>query len=158
VALGRYRVRVVSGAAELTTRSFRIAPSAGLIVRGVRAERSDGGTRLIVSAQNPPPDPEAALLWRPLSPAGGSALLRIGTRTLSASWDRREGGWVTAPGPPVADGAPVRVLRLRDGYGNRIRGATDVRVGELAPAEWPPNIGVGGGRTPGPFGEGVFPP
>ena len=158
VGLGRYRMRVLSGPAVLTSRVFRVAPSKGLIVRGVEAKRSAAGTRLFVAAQNPPPDPDTALLWRPLSPTGGAALLRVGDRRVRARWSARESRWVTAAGPPVPDGARVQVLRLHDGYGNRTRGVAEVRVGELAAPDWPPNIGVGGGRTPGPFGVGVFPP
>jgi hypothetical protein len=47
---------------------------------------------------------------------------------------------------------------LRDEYGNRIAQRARVRVGVLAPLEWPPNIGTGDGRTPGALGEGNFPP
>jgi hypothetical protein len=58
----------------------------------------------------------------------------------------------------VRRGARVTVLRLRDRYRNRLPGRARVRVGALAPLEWPPNIGTGDGRTPGALGEGNFPP
>ena len=52
----------------------------------------------------------------------------------------------------------MTVTRLRDGLGNRIAAAVTVTAGKVAPVAWPPNIGVGGGRTPGPLGQGEFPP
>ncbi|MGH3441878.1 MAG: hypothetical protein ACRDUY_07520 [Nitriliruptorales bacterium] len=47
---------------------------------------------------------------------------------------------------------------LVDRWGNRSGAAVTLEVGRIAPFFWPPNIGVGGGRTPGPGGEGRFPP
>jgi hypothetical protein len=31
-------------------------------------------------------------------------------------------------------------------------------VGQVAAPDWPEHLGVGGGRAPGPFGQGTFPP
>ena len=47
---------------------------------------------------------------------------------------------------------------LVDGVGNRSGAAVTVTVGSVAAADWPGHLGVGGGRSPGPFGEGSFPP
>jgi hypothetical protein len=152
LATGTYRVRVLSGSYTLETRPFTVRPSAKLVVRGVVAR----GGRLIVRAQNPAPDPGANLLWRPRSPSGGRATLVAGGRTLVARWSAKAGGWVARARGTTSGSVTVRALR--DGSGNRIAAPVEVPIGTLAPVQWPSNIGVGGGRTPGPLGQGEFPP
>ena len=95
-----------------------------------------------------------------MSPAGGRALLRIGRRTAVARWDGAAGGWVALVSGRVAPGTPIVVAAgaLRDGAGNVNGEAATLKVGEVAPAQWPRPMGVGGGRTPGPTGQGTFPP
>jgi hypothetical protein len=108
-----------------------------------------------VVAQNPPPDPETAVIWRSTTPAGGAALLRVRGRKLKARWSTRRQAWtVVVPRRPRS----VAVLRLRDGSGNRVAKPARLRVGKLAELVWPTNIGTGDGRTPGALGEGEFPP
>jgi hypothetical protein len=156
---GRYRIRVLSGSYTLETKPFAVVASRRLLVRGVSATSLRGGaTRLIVRAQNPGPDPGANLLWRAKSPVGGAARLVVGGRSLTAHWSAKAHGWVARVRGAVAAGTPVQVTRLRDRYGNRIAASVTVPAGQIAPVRWPPNIGVGGGRTPGPLGQGEFPP
>jgi hypothetical protein len=153
---GRHRLRVTGTNYDLTTREFRIRRSKALKLRGVLRRRK--GRRLIVVAQNPPPDPERAIIWRPTGAWGGKAVLRIGKRRVKARWRPRRMAWVARPPRRVRRGKRVTVVRARDAYGNRVAGRKRVRVGVLAPLEWPDNIGTGDGRTPGALGEGKFPP
>ncbi len=155
---GAHRLRIRSSTYDLKSRAFSVRRSAGLRLRGVLAKRSKRRTRLIVVAQNPPPDPDRAILWRAVTPTGGKALLRLGKRRLVARWDRRRLAWVATVRGRVRKGRRVTVIRARDGFGNSIGGRARVRVGRLAPLAWPDNIGTGDGRTPGPLGEGNFPP
>ena len=155
---GAHRLRIRSSTYDLKSRAFSVRRSAGLRLRGVLAQRSKGRTRLIVVAQNPPPDPDRAILWRPVTPTGGKAVLRLGKRRLVARWDRRRLAWVATVRGRVRKGRRITVVRARDGFGNSIGGRARVRVGRLAPLAWPDNIGTGDGRTPGPLGEGNFPP
>jgi neutral ceramidase len=156
---GIYRLRVISGRYELPSEPFPIVASDDLRLLGVVAERSGRRhTRLVVHAQNPPPDPERSILWRPVTPEGGHALLRLGGRPVRARWDARREAWVARVRGRVADGRVVMVESLVDGAGNRTPGRAATRVGRLEQPDWPRNMGVGGGRTPGPFGQGEFPP
>jgi neutral ceramidase len=125
-----------------------------------RRRRLPAGTELVLRAQHPAPDPDRAILFRDQSPAGGTATLRVGGRTVAATWSPAAGGWVGAVPGRVADGTPVTLAAgaLRDGAGNVNGAPADLRVGTVAPVQWPPNMGVGGGRTPGPGGQGTFPP
>ena len=85
-------------------------------------------------------------------------MLRVGKRRVTARWKPRPQAYVaTVPGR-VRTGRRVTVLRLLDKYGNRFPRQVQVRVGQVAPLVWPDNIGTGDGRTPGPLGEGNFPP
>ena len=72
------------------------------------------------------------------------------------------GRFQVLPGRPavVLDVAhnPEACAVLADGLGNRSGAAVTLTVGKIAAAQWPPHIGVGGGRSPGPFGQGAFPP
>ena len=72
--------------------------------------------------------------------------------------EERRLAYVARPPFRVRKGRRVTVLRVKDAYGNRIGGKARVRVGSIAPLEWPDNIGTGDGRTPGALGEGNFPP
>jgi neutral ceramidase len=156
---GRYRLRVTSGSYELASRPFAVAASDDLQVRGVRARRLSGRrTRLVVVAQNPAPDPATAIRWRPQSPNGGRAVLRVRGRRVVARWSWKRGGWVAVVRSRVPAGTPIAVRSLRDRWGNRAPAPVTLPAGEIAELEWPPNMGVGGGRTPGPFGQGSFPP
>jgi hypothetical protein len=60
----------------------------------------------------------------------------------------------------IAAGATVTLVAagLRDASGNTSGEERALTVGHVAKATWPPNMGVGGGRTPGPGGQGEFPP
>jgi neutral ceramidase len=152
--LGRYRLTVTSAAYKLTTERFRIVASNELDVRG--AELKQG--KLVIRAQNPAPDPERTILWRPQSPRGGRVLLRNGDELLRGRWRGGVQGWVVRDAADVGRGDRLTVRRLLDGAGNSSGGSTEIRVGRIDRLEWPPNMGVGGGRTPGPGGEGEFPP
>ena len=153
---GRHRLRVTSAAYDLQSRPFRVRRSKGLKLRGVVRRRK--GRRLVVVAQNPAPDPERAILWRSTSPTGGKAVLRVRKRKIVARWRPRQFAWVARTPWRVRRGARVKVVRLRDAYRNRFARRVRVRVGRVAPLEWPRNIGTGDGRTPGALGEGNFPP
>ncbi|CAA9537054.1 MAG: hypothetical protein AVDCRST_MAG85-4231 [uncultured Solirubrobacteraceae bacterium] len=117
-------------------------------------------TRLVLTAQNPAPDPARAITYRDISPTGGRAVLRIGRKTAVARWDGAAGGWVALVSGRVAPGTPIVLAAgaLQDGAGNVNGEATTLKVGEVAQAQWPRAMGVGGGRTPGPGGQGTFPP
>ena len=153
--LGTHRVRVVSGSYELTTTPFEVVASDGLRLLGVRRS----GKALLFRAQNPAPDVERSVSWRPVSPQGGTLRYVVGGRTLTAGWDPARSAWV-APAGALRDGDVVTVPAggLVDGAGNRNAAAARLRVGEVATAQWPGHMGVGGGRAPGPGGEGSFPP
>ncbi len=161
LALGVHRIRIASARYDLPTAPFRIVPSDGLrplgvVARPLRRKR----TRLIVRAQNPAPDPARSILYRPITPEGGRAILRIGKRRHVARWSARNGGWAVTVRRRVRDGAAVvlRPAALRDRAGNVNGAAATLPVGRVENAKWPSNMGVGGGRTPGPGGEGSFPP
>ena len=85
-------------------------------------------------------------------------MLRLGKRRLVARWDRRRLAWVATVRRRVRKGRRITVVRAHDAFGNRAGGRARVRVGKLASLAWPDNIGTGDGRTPGPLGEGNFPP
>lgn len=152
---GRHRVRVLSGSYRLTTRDFRIVPSRGLRVLGVRRT----GSQLVFRAQNPRPDTQRSVSWRPVSPAGGVLTFVVAGRERRAHWDASRSAWV-APAGKVRDGARLRLPAgaLVDGAGNRSGRAVTLVVGKIARPDWPGHMGVGGGRPPGPLGEGTFPP
>ncbi len=153
--LGKHRVRVLSGSYTLTTAPFTVAASSGLRVLGAEVV----GRSVVFRAQNPAPDADRSVTWRPVAPSGGTLRFVAGGRTLTASYSRTLGGWV-APAGVLRAGSTVVVPAggLVDGAGNRSGAAVKVTVGSVAPAEWPDHIGTGGGRTPGPFGEGTWPP
>ncbi|HYH59140.1 MAG TPA: neutral/alkaline non-lysosomal ceramidase N-terminal domain-containing protein [Thermoleophilaceae bacterium] len=155
---GRHRLRIRSTSYDLTTRPFKVKRSTGLKLRGVLRRRPGAVKRLIVVAQNPAPDPTRAILWRSTTPTGGQAVIRLRGRRMKARWWPRRQAWVARTRRRVPLRARATVLRARDEFGNRIPGRVRVRLGTLAPLEWPPNIGTGDGRTPGALGEGTFPP
>jgi neutral ceramidase len=158
LAQGRYRVRIQSGSYGLKTDPFRVVRSRGLVIRGVEARIKGRETRLVVEAQNPAPDPTQSLIWRSQTPTGGRAMIELDGERHLARWNRRRRGWVAKVEGRVREGEKVEVARLVDRFGNRARRGGRFAVGELETLDWPPNMGVGGGRTPGPFGEGQFPP
>jgi hypothetical protein len=152
--LGVHRLRIRSATYDLQSRPFAVRRSRGLKLRGVLKRRK----RLLVVAQNPPPDPERAIVWRSTVPTGGTAVLRVGKRRVKARWRARRLAWVVKAPRRARKGRRVTVVRLKDAYGNRLPGRARVRIGALAPLTWPDNIGTGDGRTPGALGEGNFPP
>jgi hypothetical protein len=160
VPAGVHRLRVSSGAYDLPTTPFRIEPSTALRVRGASAEPlRRRRARVLIHVQNPPPDPASSIRWRPHSPRGGFALLRFGRRGWLGRWNEAKGAWsAVVPASWAREGATVRVGDLRDEFGNRTVEPVNAEIGKVAPVEWPTNMGVGGGRTPGPFGQGEFPP
>jgi hypothetical protein len=145
----RVRARTRRGARRRARPRYRV------VVRRIPTR-----TRLVLRAQHPPPDPARAILHRDRSPSGGRAVLRLGRRRVSAPWSARDGGWVAVVKGVVRDGTGIELeaRALRDGAGNTNGEAAGLRVGELAEVRWPPNMGVGGGRTPGVGGQGEFPP
>ena len=153
---GTHRLRIHSAAYDLQSSPFTVRRSRGLKLRGVLTRKH--GHRLVVVAQNPAPDPERTILWRPTNPQGGRAVLRLRKLRLVAHWRQRKQAWVVRTPRRVRKGARVKVVRARDKYGNRMGHAVRVRAGTLAPLTWPPNIGTGDGRTPGALGIGYFPP
>jgi hypothetical protein len=152
--LGLHRLRIRSADYDLQSGPFTVRRSRGLKLRGVLRRRK----RLLVVAQNPPPDPERAIVWRSTVPTGGTAVIRVGKRRVKARWRPRRLAWVAKAPRRARKGRRVTVVRLKDAYGNRVPGRTRVRIGALAPLTWPDNIGTGDGRTPGALGEGNFPP
>jgi hypothetical protein len=152
--LGLHRLRIRSATYDLESRPFAVRRSRGLKLRGVLRR----GKRLVVVAQNPIPDPAQAILWRSTVPTGGKAIVRVGKRRLEARWRARRLAWIAKAPRRARKDRRVTVVRLKDAYGNRIPGRARVRIGVLAPLEWPDNIGTGDGRTPGALGEGNFPP
>jgi neutral ceramidase len=154
-ALGPHRLRVLSGSYTLTTRTFSVVPAFGLRVLGARLS----GGSVVLFAQNPKPDAVRSVAWRPVAPVGGTVRFTAGGRTLTARYDAVRGGW-TAPAAGLRDGAGITVPAggLVDGAGNRSGAAVALVLGQVAEPDWPAHLGVGGGRTPGPFGEGSFPP
>ena len=159
--LGRHRVLITSGAYTLASDEFDVVPSQGLLLRGAEITQDDRGRRLLrVVGQHPPPDPERAVLWRPMDAAGGAVTLGFGGRTLTATWDDASRSWtVRLPGRATGDTVTVAPGGVVDGAGNTNGDAYELELSAgISPAVWPGHIGVGGGRTPGPFGEGSFPP
>ncbi len=152
---GKHRVRVLSGSYTLTTKTFTVAPASTLRVLGAEVV----GRSVVLRAQNPTPDATRSVVWRPVAPSGGTLRFVTGGRTLTASYSRVLGGWV-APAGSLRTGAKlvVPVGGLVDRAGNTSGAAVTLTVGKVAAAVWPGNLGTGGGRTPGPFGQGSYPP
>lgn len=169
--VGDHRVLVTSGSYTLASEAFTVGRSTGVRLRGAElVRRADGRAWIRIVAQNPPPDPATAVLWRPIPSAGGTVVVEKGDERRIAHWDAALRGWVVPdwqPGcPDPGEACPaigyhvvVPAGGLRDGVGNT--NGDDVMLdltAGFAPADWPDSIGVGGGRTPGPGGEGSFPP
>lgn len=156
---GTYRLVVNGGQYRLATPAFEIVPSSGLQVRGVDTEhRGQGTSRLVFPAQNPAPDPERNLRSRPREPTGGRLEFEVEGHRHEARWDADADGWVANIGTVAAgDEIPITEHGVVDGLGNQSDAATIVTVGEVDDIEWPPAIGPGGGRSPGPGGDGTFP-
>lgn len=152
---GTHRVRVLSGSYTLTTERFRIAPTDDLRLLGARR----AGDMVVVRAQNPRPDADRSVAWRPVSPIGGTLRILLDGRERVARYDAARGGWVL-PAQGLRDGDVLRVPAggLVDGAGNRSGAATTLTIGRVRRPDWPDHMGVGGGRSPGVGGEGSFPP
>jgi neutral ceramidase len=146
---GRYRIEIRGVGATLATRGFEVVASDRLRLRGI--ERRDGA--LCFLAQHPAPDPTRELRARDRSPRGGTVRFVAHGRERQAHWDDAAGGWL-AHLDAVPDEVHVPAGGLCDAHGNRSGPGTDHRVGEVAAVTWPPAIGPGGGRSPGPFGLG----
>ena len=158
---GTYRVRIQSARYTLATDPFALLASTGLRVRGATAEPVGDSTQLDFVAQNPPPDPADSILSRPREPAGGSLRFQLEGREHIARWDPVRGTWsALVPGDATAATVHVEPGALRDGLGNDslAQPPTDFVVRQVAPLDWPPSIGPGGGPPPGPGGQGTFPP
>jgi neutral ceramidase len=158
--LGTYRAHVESARYGLTTDPFAVVPSSALRVRGLTAELVGRQTRLDFVAQNPPPDRSRDILSRPRSPEGGRLRFQLGRLQLTAFWDPGRQTWTAlVPGDATAATVLVAPGALRDGLGNAsaAQAATTFTVGQVAPLDWPADIGPGGGPPPGPFGQGTFP-
>ena len=151
---GEYRLRVTGVGYTLETEPFPVAPATDLRVRGATIE----GETLCFHAQHAPPDPDEQFRSRPVSPSGGELVFDHDGASTTAEYDDERGHW-TAPAGDVERGDAVRVAAggLTDEHGNRSAGPVTLRVGEVADVEWPPNLGPGGGRPPGPFGIGTWP-
>ncbi len=101
---GPHRLRIHSAAYDLESRPFTVRRSRGLKLRGVLRRRH--GRRLVVVAQNPPPDPEQAILWRPTMAWRGKAVLRVRGQRVKARWRPRRQAWVARPAAPGAQACP----------------------------------------------------
>jgi neutral ceramidase len=157
---GTYRLRVNAAGYELTTHFFRIEISSGLRLRGAEMMESGGSApQLVFRAQNPPPDPEQHLRIRLKEPRGGEVQFSDDGTERTARWDSDVGGWVATVGG-ISEGDTVTVANggLVDEFGNQSSAETEFEVGEVTNIEWPPNMETGGGRPPGPFGIGRWPP
>lgn len=157
---GSYRLRIRSPGYDLRSREFEVQPSTGLRPRGLTHESlGDGAARLTLVAQNPEPDPERNLRTRDVQPTGGTATLVVDGREVEAEWDPDADGWVaTVAGVEEGDKVTLPAGGLVDGIGNRSGDESVLTVGEVVDVEWPPNMAVGGGKAPGPFGVGTVPP
>jgi neutral ceramidase len=152
--LGTYRFRITAARYTLEGAPFEVVAATRLRLLGVSHD-GDAAGRLLFAAQNPAPDPERDLRTRDVHPTGGTVRFRAEGREHTARWDGR--GW-SAVVPGVSGGDTVEDVRLVDGLGNSSGPGRPLEVGVLAAVDWPPSIGPGGGRPPGPFGMGTFPP
>jgi neutral ceramidase len=148
---GTYRFRITAARYELPGMQFEVVPSTRLRLLGV--VRS--GNRLVFAAQHPAPDPERDLRTRDVHPRGGSVTFSVGGRPHSARWDGS--AWSTAA-VRLSDGDTVTDAVLVDELGSSSGPGRTLTVGVVEDVQWPPAIGPGGGRPPGPFGVGTFPP
>jgi neutral ceramidase len=146
--LGRHRLQVRGRRSWISTFPFAVVACRELRLRGVEVV----GDELRFVAQVPPPNPVLHLRARERTPRGGSVRFVVGGSVHRAEWDGA-GAWVaTLTAVPKAVHVPAG--GLEDGVGNRSGGAVDLAVGQVAPLDWPPPMGPGGGRSPGPFGLG----
>jgi neutral ceramidase len=148
--VGRYRVEIRGVRARAATRPFEVVTCDDLRVRGVVAV----GGELRFHVQHPPPNPVDHVRTRDRSPRGGQLRFRHGDGERAASWDEETGTWVASVAA-VPETVQVPPGGLVDDHGNRSGAAVLLTVGEVAPLEWPPAIGPGGGRSPGFFGRGT---
>lgn len=143
---GRYRFVV----GDAPTSTFAVVPSSGLRVLGAAMD----GERLVFRAQNPPPDPHASLRARQRFPGGGTLRFMGDGHEHVADWDEQRGGWTALVDPPPAT-VQVPADGLVDGAGNTAGVGVTLTVGQVATPHWPPPMGPGGGRVPGPFLRGA---
>ncbi len=153
--LGAYRFRVTAARYEVTTEPFNVVVNEDLRVLGAEAAADAGTTRVTFRAQHPPPEPTTHLRHRDRSPTGGTLAFTLDGASHSAGWDANEGGWVASlEGDRTGATAEVPVGGLRDGVGNRSGASTSLTLGNVAPAEWPADMAIGGtdrdwhGHTP----------
>jgi len=143
---GRYRFVV----GDVATSTFDVIPSSGLRVLGATMD----GERLVFHAQHPPPDPHASLRARERFATGGTLRFTIDGREHVADWDDERQAWTA-----LVDTAPAMVQvpadGLVDGAGNTAGADVTLTVGQVATPHWPPPMGPGGGRVPGPFLRGA---
>jgi neutral ceramidase len=150
--LGTYRFRVTAARYTLEGRPFEVVASSRLRVLGAVV---DDPTGLVFAAQHPAPDPERDLRTRDVRPSGGAVRFRLAGREHTAGWDGR--AW-RVPGLRVTTGDTLADVQLIDGDGNTSGPGRTLEVGVVEEVRWPPPIGPGGGRPPGPTGIGTFPP
>lgn len=156
---GQYRLRVTAEGYDLRTEPFEVVPRTGLRVRGAELEDdNEDASRLILRAQNPPPDTDVHLRTRPVRPCGGKVEFEVGGESYEATWSPDTKGWTTKV-DNIDKGDVLTVESLRDGAGNRSENPKEIRVGEgeVSEVTWPPDMEVGGGKPPGPFGIGTWP-
>jgi neutral ceramidase len=158
--LGRYRIVVTGARYTLEAGEFRVVEASTLRLRGVQLARRVGDVaELVFVAQTPPPDPDVHVRARAQRPAGGTVRFLTRGTEHTARWAESRGRWV-ARVPDVVEGERVIVVAggLTDGLGNRSGAPHQLRVGHVAPVDWPPHLGPAGGASPGPAGIGTFPP
>jgi neutral ceramidase len=150
---GRYRIVLRGARVTVASRSFEVVPSRGLRVLGVEHHHR----RLLVHAQNPPPDPALALRSRAVTPSGGRVRGRVDGRPFEARWDALHRAWTAevAERPTTVE---IPAGGLEDGDGNRSGDGFALPVGHRHARTWPPSHGPGGGRAPGLFGGRLLGP
>jgi neutral ceramidase len=155
---GTYRLRVTGAGYELPTDTFAVEPATDLRLRGVERVRENGEALLVVHAQYPPPDPDRHLRHRPVQPEGGTVTFEVDGTERTAAWDEERAAWtVEANGVETGETVTVPAGGLEDGDGNRSGGPVTLTVGDIDEVTWPPHMGPGNGRPPGPFGFGTWP-
>lgn len=151
---GTYRLRVKASGYDVVTDEIEVGVCRRL--RWLGLESVNDGSLLVFHAQNPPPDPDTALRSRDVVPSGGEVEFALDDESYVAGYDEELGRW-TAELKSVDDGDVLRGCRLIDGAGNISGSPVDLEVGLVDDVDWPPDMEVGGGKPPGPFGFGTWP-
>jgi neutral ceramidase len=150
--LGTYRFVVQGVAAHAATDPFEVAINEDLRILGFTRDAD----HLVAHVQHPPPDPASALRARDRWSPGGKVRVRIGGDQAVARWDAdRQRLQLPLEAPSLPTEVEVPDGGLEDAHGNRSGPGRRYAVGVVTAATWPPSMGPGGGRSPGPFGLGV---